>query len=243
MFVSRQGTTKDRVVQQDLKAMQDNVDEGQLRIRLYNQADGTPVSNARIIVTYTGGPQDVIEELNSDSSGVVEPITLRTPPLEYSMQPQDRMPYAEYSVIVQAEGFREIEVSGIELMSGQLSEQPIQLEEYDAPRPAENNIVIGPHTLYGDYPPKIPEEEVKTVTDTGEIVLSRVVIPEYVVVHDGPPGDAGARNYYIRYRDYIKNVASSEIYATWPDATIRANVLAIMSFTLNRVYTEWYQGI
>lgn len=46
----------------------------------------------------------------------------------------------------------------------------------------------------------------------------------------------------MRYRDYIKNVASSEIYATWPDSTIRANVLAIMSFTLNRVYTEWYRN-
>ena len=78
--------------------------------------------------------------------------------------------------------------------------------------------------------------------ETGEIVLSRVVIPEYVVVHDGPVGDAQASNYYVRYRDYIKNVASSEIYATWPDDTIRANVLAIMSFTLNRVYTEWYRN-
>lgn len=226
----------------DLKAMQENIDEGQLRIRLYNEADGTPVSNAKVIITYTGGPQDTIEELQSDSSGVIEPVTLRTPPLEYSMQPQDRQPYAEYSVIVQADGFREVEVSGVELMSGQLSEQSIQLEAYDSPRPAENNIVIGPHTLYGDYPPKIPEEEVKTVNESGEIVLSRVVIPEFVVVHDGPPGDTGARDYYVRYRDYIKNVASSEIYATWPDATIRANVLAIMSFTLNRVYTEWYRG-
>ena len=222
--------------------MQENVDEGQLRIRLYNEANGAPVTNARVIVTYTGGPQDTIEELTSDSSGVVEPVILRTPPLEYSMQLQDRQPYAEYSVIVQADGFREIEVSGIELMSGQLSEQPIQMEAYDAPRPAENNVVIGPHTLYGDYPPKIPEEEVKSVNESGEIVLSRVVIPEYVVVHDGPPGDASAKDYYVRYRDYIKNVASSEIYATWPDATIRANVLAIMSFTLNRVYTEWYRG-
>ena len=62
------------------------------------------------------------------------------------------------------------------------------------------------------------------------------------MVHDGAPGDSTAPNYYVRYRDYIKNVASSEIYATWPDATIRANVLAIMSFTLNRVYTEWYRG-
>ena len=75
--------------------------------------------------------------------------------------------------------------------------------------------------------------------ESGEIVLSRVVIPEFVVVHDGPPTDSRANDYYVRYKDYIKNVASSEIYATWPDSTIRANVLAIMSFTLNRVFTEW----
>lgn len=224
----------------DIKALQNNVDEGQLRIRVASQSDGVPVSNARVIVSYTGGPQDTVEELRTDSSGVAETITLRTPPLEYSMQPQDRQPYAEYSIIVQAEGFREIEISGIEVMSGQLSEQPVQMQAVEGA--AQNNIVIGPHTLYGDYPPKIPEEEVKTVNESGEIVLSRVVIPEYVVVHDGPPGDASARNYYVRYRDYIKNVASSEIYATWPDAAIRANVLAIMSFTLNRVYTEFYRG-
>lgn len=235
-------TTREKRTGVDLKAMQNNIDEGQLRIRVASASDGTPVQDARVMITYTGGPQDVIEELRTDSSGNVEPITLRTPPLEYSMQPQDRQPYAEYSIIVQAEGFREIEISGVEVMSGQQSEQPVQMESLDAAVPRENNIAIGPHTLYGDYPPKIPEEEVKTVTDTGEIVLSRVVIPEYVIVHDGPPGDDAARNYYVRYRDYIKNVASSEIYATWPDATIRANVLAIMSFTLNRVYTEWYRG-
>lgn len=222
--------------------MQNNIDEGRLRIRVASQSDGRPVENAKILITYTGGPQDAIEEVTTDISGNAPIVTLRTPPLEYSMQPQDRQPYAEYSIIVRAEGYREIEISGIELMSQQLSEQPVRLEALDAAVPAQNNIVIGAHTLYGEYPPKIPEEEVKTVTDTGEIVLSRVVIPEYVVVHDGTPGDNTARNYYVRYRDYIKNVASSEIYATWPEATIRANILAIMSFTLNRVYTEWYRG-
>jgi hypothetical protein len=63
-----------------------------------------------------------------------------------------------------------------------------------------------------------------------------------VVVHDGAPSDSSADNYYVRYADYIKNVASCEIYATWPESTIMANVLAIMSFTLNRVYTEWYRN-
>ena len=69
-----------------------------------------------------------------------------------------------------------------------------------------------------------------------------MVVPQTIVVHDGLPSNASAKNYYVPYRDYIKNVASSEIYATWPQATIVANVLAIMSFTLNRVYTEWYRN-
>ncbi len=68
------------------------------------------------------------------------------------------------------------------------------------------------------------------------------MVPETVVVHDGSPSDSTAPNYYVNYTDYIKNVASSEIYATWPESTITANVLAIMSFTLNRVYTEWYRN-
>ena len=105
-----------------------------------------------------------------------------------------------------------------------------------------DSIVIPVNTLFGNFPAKIAESEIKPVSDSGEIVLSKVVIPEFVVVHDGPPSDPNAANYYVRYRDYIKNVASSEIYSTWPDSTLRANILAIMSFTLNRVYTEWYRN-
>ncbi len=66
--------------------------------------------------------------------------------------------------------------------------------------------------------------------------------PEYIIVHDGPPSDSSAKNYYVKYKDYIKNVASSEIYATWPYETILANILAIQSITLNRVYSEWYRN-
>ena len=105
-----------------------------------------------------------------------------------------------------------------------------------------DSIVIPVNRLFGNFPAKIAESEIKPVSDSGEIVLSKVVIPEFVVVHDGPPSDPNAANYYVRYRDYIKNVASSEIYSTWPDSTLRANILAIMSFTLNRVYTEWYRN-
>lgn len=67
-----------------------------------------------------------------------------------------------------------------------------------------DSIVIPVNTLFGNFPAKIAESEIKPVSDSGEIVLSKVVIPEFVVVHDGPPSDPNAANYYVRYRDYIK---------------------------------------
>lgn len=64
-------------------------------------------------------------------------------------------------------------------------------------------------------------------------------IPSYITVHLGAP-NAPAENVTVRFTDYIKNVASSEIYPTWPQAALRANILAQISYTLNRVYTEYY---
>lgn len=221
---------------------QESVDEGKLQVRIRQKNLGTPVSGASVRISFSGDPDGNIEEAGTDESGNSQMVTVKTPPLEYSMEPNEAQPYSEVTVTVSAQGYREITVSGVEVLPNETSIQEIELEALDAPGNPIDNIVIPAHTLYGDYPAKIPEAEVKSVNDTGEIVLSRVVIPEFVIVHDGVPTDPTAKNYYIRYRDYIKNVASSEIYATWPDATIRANVLAIMSFTLNRIYTEWYRG-
>ena len=221
---------------------QESVDEGKLVIRVRQRNLGTPVSGATVSVSFTGNPESVMEQLTTNASGNTDTISVATPPLEYSMQPGEAQPYSEITIVVKAEGYRNFTVSGIEVLPGETSIQEVDLDLFDdAGNPVED-IVIPAHTLYGEYPPKIPESEIKTPSETGEIVLSRVVIPEYIVVHDGTPADSTAANYYVRYRDYIKNVASSEIYSTWPDATIRANVLAIMSFTLNRVYTEWYRG-
>lgn len=178
--------------------------------------------------------------VKTDVSGMSEQVTLAAPPLEYSMEPSENQPFSQYTIQVSAAGYRPFVVTGVEVFSNQLSLQEIRLDEEDAPGNPIDTIVIPVNTLFGDFPPKIAESEIKPVTESGEIVLSRVVIPEYVIVHDGAPTDTTARDYYVRYRDYIKNVASCEIYSTWPEDTIRANVLAIMSFTLNRVYTEWY---
>ena len=150
-------------------------------------------------------------------------------------------PYSEYTLQISAPGYESITITGAEILSAQTALQEVNLRPLQQEQ-APDVITIPDHTLYGVYPPKIAEAEIKPMDTSGEIVLSRVVIPEYVVVHDGSPRDTTAENYYVRYRDYIKNVASSEIYATWPRSSIMANVLAIMSFTLNRVYTEWYRN-
>ena len=220
---------------------QDMTDTGQLDVSVVSAATAAPVADAQVSIAYTGDPSGAIEQLTTDNNGQTEAVSLPAPPVEYSLNPDRPQPYSEYTLTITAPGFDPFQVSGVEVL-------PLITSLYQArlrprTRPAEESLyVIGPHTLYGDYPPKIAETEIKPVQESGEIVLSRVVVPETIVVHDGPPTDRSASDYYVSYKDYIKNVASSEIYATWPDAAIRANILAIMSFTLNRVYTEWYRN-
>ena len=214
---------------------------GQLQVRLMEERTRRPIGDAQIHITYEGEPDGEERDAVTDESGMTEMITLPAPNREYSTSISEQQPYAEYTIRANADGYEPTEVAGTEILPDEtaiqeiLMKRSVQTGEFD-------RIVIGPHTLFGNYPPKIAESEIKPMTESGEIVLSRVVIPEYVIVHDGAPSDSSARNYWVRYRDYIKNVASSEIYATWTDAAIRANVLAIMSFTLNRVYTEWYRN-
>lgn len=217
-------------------------DKGRLQIQVTSERQDIPVEDATVDVSYTGIPDDILEEVTTDSSGRTDTLELGTPPVEYSLNPEsETQPYSEYTLKVSAPGFEPITISGIQLLSGQTALQNIRMRPL-APSQIPDVIVIPAHTLYGEYPPKIAEEEIKPITQTGEIVLDRVVLPEFIVVHDGTPQDTTAQNHYVRYRDYIKNVASSEIYATWPRSTIIANVLAIQSFTLNRVYTEWYRN-
>lgn len=224
-----------------LQAAQINhVDNGTIKIQVTSTVGLIPVDNAKITISYTGDPGNTLEQVTTDAEGQSEVLTLAAPPLEYSMEPEQSMqPYAEYTVEVEADGYRPVSIEGVDVFSGELSLQNVRMEPLEVSEQDMKNIVIPANTLFGNFPPKIAEAEIKPVDESGEIVLSRVVVPEYVVVHDGTPGDSTAGDYYVKYKDYIKNVASSEIYATWPDSTIRANILAIMSFTLNRVYTEW----
>lgn len=219
--------------------------QGYLQVDVVSDANSFPVQDADIVIARTEEPDEIIEETRTNSSGQTENLPLDAPPLELSLLPEEtERPYAEYTIRITAPGFEPFVVSGTEVLADVTAIQGIRLRPLSNASAGEQTeiVTIPDHTLYGDYLPKIAESEIKPVVETGEIVLSRVVVPQTIVVHDGVPTNASAANYYVPYRDYIKNVASSEIYATWPRSTIVANVLAIMSFTLNRVYTEWYRN-
>ena len=220
-----------------------NSSSGSIKISVVSSVELIPVVNATVTISYTGDPDSPLMELTTDSSGQTPTVELPTPPVELSLEPENlEQPYSEFNIEVTAEGYDPVLVSGSEVLAGELSLQPVRMNPTVGSEQPERDVIIPDHTLFGDYPPKIPEDEIKPIAETGEIVLSRVVIPEYIIVHDGAPNDSTAANYWVKYRDYIKNVASCEIYATWPESTIYANVLAIMSFTLNRVFTEWYRN-
>jgi hypothetical protein len=226
----------------NLKAAQNNVDTGYLQINAVSTSNQIPVRKAKVEIASTGNPNETLEVVETNQDGKTENIDLEAPPLEYSMEPTDNQPYSEYNIKITAEGYEDAIISGVQILSGETGLQNVRMTPLATSNQNYNPTVIGGHTLWEYYPPKIAEDEIKPITESGEIVLSRVVVPEYIVVHDGAPTDTTATDYYVPYKDYIKNVASSEIYATWPEQTIIANILAIISFTLNRVYTEWYRG-
>lgn len=213
---------------------------GKLQVNVVTR-ENIPVRDATVTIAASDNPNNIVERLTTDSSGQTETVDLSAPPLEYSLNEENETrPYTTYNIRVEALGFETEFIENAEILPDSLAIQNVRLTSKNVSE--VEDIVIPKHTLYGEYPPKIPEDEIKPVNEPGEIVLSRVVVPEIIVVHDGVPSNNSAKDYYVTYRDYIKNVASSEIYATWPEATIIANVLAIMSFTLNRVYTEWYRN-
>jgi len=217
--------------------------EGGFQAELTDITTNFPIEGATVSITSLDNPSRPVEVLRTDSAGFTPFINLPAPSYALSQEPTDVRPYSEYVLDISALGYEPIRISGAEILAGVTAKQQVQMLPSPAGLPdTVEEFVIPDHTLYGSYPPKIAEAEVKETVSSGEIVLPSVVIPEFVIVHDGTPNNRNARNYTVRYRDYIKNVASSEIYATWPESTIYANILAILSFTLNRVYTEWYRA-
>lgn len=209
---------------------------GYLQVNTFFQGVGSPAQGATVRV-FNSDTKSIVSESQTDAQGQVKNIALITPPIEYSLQYGLPRPFNQYDVQVIYQDYQSVYISNVQLFPEQTAIQNVLL------LPSYNAIDIPYPTLWGTYPPKIPESEVKKLPlPTGQIVLPEPAVPSLITVHEGRPEDSSASNYTVGFKDYIKNVASCEIYSTWPREAIKANVFAILSFTLSRVYTEWYRG-
>ncbi len=215
--------------------------KGNLKVSVATPDGALPIKDA-VVRILEKGTQTVIETGKTNASGQIEDIELEAPPEEISLTENTNLKgYSEYDMTVIVDGYENVVIKNVQVMPNEISIQNILVGEKDNPLTTDL-IEIGDIVVAGDYPKKIPEEPIKGEgPGSGFVVLDRPVIPQYVIVHNGRP-DQSATNYKVAFSDYIKNVASSEIYSTWPYETIKANVYCILSFTLNRVYTEWYRN-
>lgn len=215
--------------------------KGFLYINVYVDNIAQPLKGANVRIT--GENTDIT--VTTNENGTSERVELNTVDKEFSLTPQtDVRPYETYNLLVTKEGFNPVRIEGVQIFDTITSYQDVFMEANNSRSAKERFIQISDITLWSNYDPSRNnilqgEQEISTPSP---YVLPKTIIPEYVIVHDGIPSNTSAPNYYVPFPDYIKNVACSEIYSTWPRETLKANIYCIISFTLNRVYTEWYKS-
>ncbi|PFV87628.1 peptidoglycan-binding protein [Bacillus thuringiensis] len=218
---------------------------GTLNVFSFVGEQAKPITGAKVSVMDVNG--NLITTLQTDKSGQTQKVKLPAPKKSLSLSPVGVIPYAKYNVKVESEGHVTSEIKGVQIFADTESTQPVPLTELGQIRNRQiQEITISDHALL-DKVPKLSEEQIQKEV-IQEIVfvsfhlLDLPRIPSHVVVHDGHPNDDSAPKYRVAFKDYIINVACSEIYPTWPTESIKANVTCIVSFTLNRIYTELYLG-
>ena len=209
---------------------------GYLMIQARTADDAIPLSGVRVRIMDRQGSD--VYDLMTDESGETQTVSLETVEKSLSLDPYYQgEPYERYDVFAQAAGFNSAYVSGVPIYEGETAIQPLELfpmQQMQRSPIITQLIIEKPAVAMSDK-----RHQEGAVTDSR--VLRNVVIPNPITVHLGSPASAAA-NVQVSFKDYVKNVASSEIYPTWPETALRANIYAIITFALNRVFTEWYRS-
>ena len=207
---------------------------GTLRIQTFAARQSAPMEGVTVTVQGDGFTLHRI----TDVTGSAADIPVEAPACTLSLDEDNTIrPYAVVSLTAAKSGYRTVRIEGIQIFAGQITLAqpamiPVTEEGKDIP---DAPIVIPPHALFagsGGSGPQLRE-------NCTPRVLDKVIIPKNITVHLGKPA-ASARNVTVSFRDYIANVASSEVYPTWPEQALRANIHCQISLALNRIYTEWY---
>lgn len=206
---------------------------GYLSMQARTAHDAVPLSGVQIKVLDDMG--NTVYTLTTDESGETQTIPLETVDKSFSLNPYyTGTPYVNYNILAQAAGFNALYITNIPIFDGETARQPLALipVQERQRQPAQAQINIGEPAI------AMPGQRNQEGPAATPYVLRQVVIPNPITVHLGAPG-ASASNVQVSFPDYVKNVASSEIYPTWPENALTANIYAIITFALNRVYTEW----
>ena len=206
---------------------------GYLVMQARTAHDALPLRGVQVTVLDDEGNR--IYELTTDENGETGRVSLETVDKSYSLNENfTGTPYVTYNVLAQAEGFDSVYVSDIPVFDGELATLPLMLV------PMQNGQRSAVQTEISVGGPAVAMNQERNQQGPAETpyVLRQVVIPNPITVHLGRP-DSAASNVQVSFPEYVKNVASSEIYPTWPEAALRANIYAIITFALNRVFTEW----
>lgn len=198
--------------------------------------DAIPLEGVQISVMDDQGQR--IYEMTTDANGETPMVSLETVEKALSLDPNySGEPYVSYAVLAQVQGFQSLYIVGIPIYEGETAILPLTLIPTQEPQRIDDVMKI---TI--EKPAAARREQHLQQEPTAEpYVLRQVVIPNMITVHLGSP-TSSASNVQVSFPEYVKNVASSEIYPTWPDASLRANIYAIITFALNRIFTEWYRG-
>ena len=206
--------------------------QGSLYFTVRTADSAFPIRDARITLYHPDG-SILGEDLVTGVSGISRTFYIDAPDRALSLRPEEALPYATCDARIEADGFYTFLIRGIQIFAEENSVLPAEMIPRGQSEDQVLEYEIGPHAL------RTTPENRKIGPAEGERVLGEVIIPERVTVHLGTP-NASASNVSVPFVDYIKNVASSEIYPTWPENSLRANIHCQCSFILNRVFTEWY---
>lgn len=211
---------------------------GYLTMQARTAHDALPLEGVRIKILDSQGNR--LYELTTDESGNTQTVPLETLDKSFSLNRNFYgLPFYSYQVLAQAPGFNDLSVAGIPVYDGETARLPLELEPMQQMqrRSETTKIFVGKPAVAMQE----PRQQEGTAETPDSRVLRQVAIPNPITVHLGAPGSS-APNVQLSFPDYVKNVASSEIYPTWPAAALTANIYAIITFALNRIYTEWYRG-
>lgn len=213
---------------------------GTLRVQTYAARESAPVTNVRIRLRNADQPSAQEMEFFTDDEGNALDLELPAPPASLSLDENaTQRPYSVWDLTADKEGYQTLTLNGLQLFAGQVTLAELELrpmQRLGAPAPLPDTFDVPPHHLYS---PGSEASSSAPVQLCEPRVLTVPIIPETITVHLGKPA-ASAQNVTVSFRKYIANVASSEVYPTWPEQALRANIHAQISLALNRIFTEWY---